>query len=106
VAMETLVISLGRKHALKVPHLLGMINEVTRGQRVDVGDINLGERESSFEVPSGFVQQLTKSMSSLKFKDQRVRVQAGTHVARSVEQRPTRKPMQRKDRGQSGRKRR
>jgi ATP-dependent RNA helicase DeaD len=98
--METLVISLGRKHSLKVPHLLGMINEVTQGQRVDIGDINLGERESSFEVPADFVGQLSKSMSRLQFKDQRVRVKIGTQVARTADH-SSRAPMKRKGRGKS-----
>jgi len=98
--METLVISLGRKHRFKVPHLLGMINEVTRGQRVDVGDINLGDRESSFEVPADFVGQLSKSMSRLQFKDQRIRVKIGTQVARTSD-RSTRAPIKRKGRGKS-----
>lgn len=81
--MKTLVISLGRKNTLTVPHLLGMINEVTRGDRVDVGQIQIGDREASFEVPPNFADHLCKAMSAQRFRGQRVMVRFGSQVQRT-----------------------
>jgi len=81
--MKTLVISLGRKNSLTVPHLLGMINEVTRGERVDIGHIQLGDNRSSFEVPLAYAEKLRKAMSGQRFKGERVSVYEGEPVKRS-----------------------
>ena len=85
--MKTLVISLGRRDRLTVPILLGMINEVTRGERVDVGHIQLGEKEASFEVPPNFIEKLCRAMSACRFKGQRVSVREGSQVKRSEQSR-------------------
>ncbi|MFC1656019.1 DEAD/DEAH box helicase [Patescibacteria group bacterium] len=85
--MKTLIISIGRRNMLTVPHLLGMINEVTRGERVDVGHIQLGTKESSFEVPSNFVEKLCRAMSERRFKGQNVLVRQGSPVKRSAQPR-------------------
>jgi len=81
--MKTLVISLGRKNSLTVPHLLGMINEVTRGERVDIGHIQLGDNRSSFEVPLAYAEKLRKAMSGQRFKGERVSIYEGKPVKRS-----------------------
>jgi len=81
--MKTLVISLGRKNSLTVPHLLGMINEVTRGERVDIGHIQLGDDESSFEAPLAYADKLRKAMSGQRFKGERVSVYEGGPIKRT-----------------------
>ncbi|MFH1533553.1 MAG: DEAD/DEAH box helicase [Nitrospirota bacterium] len=84
-SMKTLVISHGRKSNLTVPHLFGMINEVTRGERVDVGQIQIGEKEASFEVPSEYVGKLCSAMSERRFRGKSVNVQEGSEVKRTAE---------------------
>ncbi|MFC1599501.1 DEAD/DEAH box helicase [Patescibacteria group bacterium] len=81
--MATLVIGLGRKDSLTVPNLLGMVNNVSKGERIDIGQIQLGDKESSFEVPVDVVKKLSKSMSSSRFRGQRVRVREGAPVERT-----------------------
>lgn len=85
--MKTLVISLGRNDSLTVPHLLGMINEVSRGERVDIGHIQLGDSESSFEAPNNFAEKLCRAMSKQRFKGRGVRVTEGAPVERTGSQR-------------------
>ncbi len=82
--MKTLVISVGRRNSLTVPHLLGMINEVTKGERIDIGQIEISDTAASFEVPSSFARHLCKTMSVRKFKGQRVIVREGSPVRRSA----------------------
>lgn len=83
--MKTLVISHGRKSNLTVPHLFGMINEVTKGERVDVGQIQIGDKEASFEVPSECVGQLCSAMSERRFRGKSVHVREGSEVKRTAE---------------------
>ncbi|MBA4337016.1 DEAD/DEAH box helicase [bacterium] len=85
--MKTLVISLGRRNALTVPHLLGMINEVSRGERVDIGQIEIGDTQASFEAPSNFVTKLCREMSANRFRGQKVYVREGAPVRRSSRRR-------------------
>ena len=81
--MKTLVISLGRKNRITVPLLLRMINDSTKGGRIDVGHIELGDTESSFEVPPNLVDRLSRSMSKRRFKGERITVKEGSSVQRS-----------------------
>lgn len=81
--MQTLVIGLGRKDSLTVPNILGLINSVSKGERIEVGHIVLGDHESSFEVPVGVVKKLARAMSSSRFRGQRVSVREGAAAQRT-----------------------
>jgi ATP-dependent RNA helicase DeaD len=81
--MQTLVIDLGRKDSLTVPNLLGIINSVSKGERIEVGHILLGDYESSFEVPVSVIKKLGRAMSKSRFRGKGVRVKEGAPVERN-----------------------
>jgi len=81
--MSTLIISLGRRDDLTVPNLLSMINQATRGSRVDIGLIQISDSETSFGVPTRVVGPLSQAMSRISFKGKKIFVKEGTHVRRS-----------------------
>ena len=51
-------INLGKRDQLSKVDLLGLINRNTPGSRVDVGDIDIRDKFSFFEVDSSFKNQL------------------------------------------------
>ncbi len=81
--MQTLVLSLGRKDSLTVPNILGLINSVSKGERIEVGHILLADHEASFEVPIGVVKKLARAMSKSRFRGKSVQVREGAAVKRS-----------------------
>jgi ATP-dependent RNA helicase DeaD len=81
--METLVISLGRKNDLSVPSLLGLINSCFRGERVNIGKIQIGDTKASFEVPPALQDKLCRDMSKTRYRNQKFSVYRGEEVKRS-----------------------
>jgi len=80
--MKTLVISLGRKAGLTVPGLLGMINGIMNGERIDIGHIQLGDAQSSFDVPPNKAKELCRVMSKERFRGKTISVKEGARLRR------------------------
>jgi len=56
-------INLGKKDSLSKIDLLGLINRNTPGSRVDIGDIDIRDKFSFFEVDSNFKNQLLENFN-------------------------------------------
>jgi ATP-dependent RNA helicase DeaD len=69
-----LFINLGKLDGLFPKELIGLVNDSTRGERINLGRIDLMREFSFFEVESQQASNLIKSMKNSKFRDRRVDV--------------------------------
>jgi len=69
-----LFINLGKLDGLFPKELIGLVNDSTRGERINLGRIDLMREFSFFEVESQQAKNLIKSMSNATFRNRRVDV--------------------------------
>lgn len=59
--------NLGKRDNLNKVTIIDLINKNTKGARADIGDIDIRDRFSFFEVDSGYADQLLKKINKLSF---------------------------------------
>ncbi|PQL90627.1 DEAD/DEAH box helicase [Apibacter adventoris] len=59
--------NLGKRDNLNKVTIIDLINKNTKGARADIGDIDIRDRFSFFEVDSGYADQLLKKFNKLSF---------------------------------------
>ena len=69
-----LFINLGKMDGLYPKELIGLVNDNTRGERINLGRIDLMREFSFFEVENQQVKTLIKSMKNSTFRNRRVDV--------------------------------
>ncbi|MEE4177345.1 MAG: DEAD/DEAH box helicase [Bacteroides sp.] len=69
-----LFINLGKLDGLYPKELIGLVNDSTRGERINLGRIDLMREFSFFEVESQQVKSLMKSIKNSTFRNRRVDV--------------------------------
>lgn len=67
-----LFINLGKMDGLYPKELIGLVNDNTRGERINLGRIDLMREFSFFEVENQQVKTLIKSMKNSTFRNRRV----------------------------------
>lgn len=60
-----LSLSVGSKHGMDPRNLIGMINELTDSNDIPIGRIDLGKRETTFEVGQAYKQKVVKAFKEL-----------------------------------------
>ena len=75
--MTRFFFNLGKKDNLKKLDMLDIINTATKKskKRPDVGDIEILEKFSFFEVDKDFKNDILKNLSSMKFKGKEMRAE-------------------------------
>lgn len=69
---ERVYINLGKADGFFAPNLIDMINRNVKGQRIDVGRIDLLPNYSLFDVREGQAQKVAKTLKHLEFYGKRV----------------------------------
>jgi ATP-dependent RNA helicase DeaD len=64
VKFQRFHINVGSKHSINAAHLLGMINEVTKGEKIEIGKIDILRNFSFFDADSSYEGHILKA-----FKD-------------------------------------
>ena len=75
--MTRFFFNLGKKDNLRKMDLLDIINKATKKsrKRPDVGDIEILEKFSFFEVDKEFSQEILSNLGSMKFKGKEMRAE-------------------------------
>lgn len=71
---QELSINLGHKHGFTPGSLIELINQVTPGQRIGIGRINVRGEQTFFEVPKQDIDGLEKVLRQVNYRRQKVRV--------------------------------
>jgi len=93
-----LFINLGKLDGLFPKELIGLVNDSTRGERVNLGRIDLMREFSFFEVESQQAKNLIKSMSNATFRNRRVDVSLAQKDGQAPEGKKEKFPERRKKR--------
>ncbi len=93
-----LFINLGKLDGLFPKELIGLVNDSTRGERVNLGRIDLMREFSFFEVESQQAKNLIKSMSNATFRNRRVDVSLAQKDGQAPEGKKAKFPEKRKKR--------
>lgn len=70
-----LFINIGSNNNLKVPNLLGIINEATNSNNISIGKIDIQRNLSFFDVQKGTENKIIKSLSNTKYGSVKLNVQ-------------------------------
>lgn len=62
-------INVGSKHNVNAAHLLGMINEVTPGSKIEIGKIDILRNFSFFDADGSFEKEILNGFSGVEMKD-------------------------------------
>ena len=81
-------INLGIKHRLRVPQLIGLINDETGTKDIEIGKIEILRNFSFFEVDQEFEELIINSFKESIYSGERVEVQVAKPEAGSRESRP------------------
>jgi ATP-dependent RNA helicase DeaD len=75
--MTRFFFNLGKKDSLKKVDMLEIINKATARtkKRADIGDIEILDKFSFFEIDKNFKQEVMDNISSMKFKGKDMRVE-------------------------------
>lgn len=75
--MTRFFFNLGKKDNLKKVDMLDIINKATKKarKRPDIGDIEILEKFSFFEVEKDFKNEILNNLSSMKFKGKEMRAE-------------------------------
>jgi ATP-dependent RNA helicase DeaD len=68
-------INVGGKHGVKVPDLIGLINETTRKRDIDIGKIDVLRNFSFFEVDSDYRDKVLNAFNGAKYKNEKLKVE-------------------------------
>jgi ATP-dependent RNA helicase DeaD len=68
-------INVGSKQNLKVPNLIGMVNEYTRNRDIQIGKVDILKNFSFFEVDESFEAEVLSSMNDVSFGSKRIIVE-------------------------------
>ena len=75
--MTRFFFNLGKKDQLKKVDMLDIINKATAKtkKRADIGDIEILDKFTFFEIDKNFKQEILDNISSMKFKGKDMRVE-------------------------------
>ena len=82
-----LFINLGKMDGLYPKELIGLVNDNTRGERINLGRIDLMREFSFFEVENQQVKTLIKSMKNSTFRNRRVDITIANPEGKPAERR-------------------
>jgi ATP-dependent RNA helicase DeaD len=68
-------INVGKKDGIVPKNIIGMVNDFTRNRDIAIGDIDIKDSFSFFEVEPGFAGQVLKSFKGRNYRDRKVVLQ-------------------------------
>lgn len=83
--------SIGRKDGANPKHIIGLINENTRDRDIKVGDIDIKDSFSFFEVEEGAKNKILKSFKNSSFKGRQVNVEEAEALDKNKRKRKRKK---------------
>jgi ATP-dependent RNA helicase DeaD len=84
-----LFINLGKVDGIYPNDIISMVNSNTRGKRIELGKIDIQQKNSYIDVEEKAVPGLIKSLQGIKYEDKKVSVEISTSTPRN--ERPFRK---------------
>jgi hypothetical protein len=84
--MTRFFFNLGKRDQLKKMDMLEIINKATAKskKRADIGDIEILEKFSFFEVEKSFKEEVLKGIASQKFKGKDMRAEVATNLLKNI----------------------
>lgn len=82
-------INIGTKHNLKVPNLIGLINEQTRNRDIEIGKVDILKNFSFFEVDDSFEREVLQSFKNASYGSNKLVVEPSNPDSNKTE--PNRK---------------
>lgn len=77
-----LKVNMGRRDRIEVPHIIGLINQNTRGQSVDIGKIVIGDSNTRFQVESSSAEYVLGALKRKTFRGKRLRLETDNTAPR------------------------
>ncbi len=76
-------INIGKKDGIDPPKIIGMINDRTNNRQMKIGEIDIKNNFSFFEVEEAFTDKILNSFRNNRFKDRNVVVEIASEKERS-----------------------
>lgn len=89
---QRLFINIGKKQKLDPKALLGFINKQARNKDIDIGNIDIHDTFSFFDVPVDYAQNMLDALNGSQFQDRKVSVELSQQAKSSSPRKNRAKP--------------